>query len=169
MPGGRRIDPAPSQKRAAQKAVAASKTAPPAQPQSPSRGSAPAPEKNLGQKALYDEALALYDKGRYAQAEARFQEFMGRFPKSSLAANALYWIGECRYSTKAYDSAILVFQEVISKYPRHPKAAAALLKAGYAYENLNDKANALFYWRILLDDYPNSAPAGLARKRMAQG
>ncbi len=58
---------------------------------------------------------------------------------------------------------------MVSKYPGHPKAAAALLKAGYAYESLNDGANARFYWQILLDDYPGSAPAALARKRMAQG
>jgi tol-pal system protein YbgF len=88
-------------------------------------------------------------------------------PESALAPNALYWQGECLYSLGKYDEAIMIFKDVAAKYPKHDKAAASLLKAGYSYERLNDKENAHFYWQILLDDFPSSAPAGMARKRMA--
>lgn len=129
----------------------------------------PAPSRPAGPtgKSGYDAALARYNKGDYAGAEKGFAAFLQSSPGSPLAANALYWQGECQYSLGKYDNAIMLFQNVATKYPKHDKAAAALLKVGYSYERLRDMDNARFYWQILLDDFPHSAPAELARKRMA--
>ena len=120
-----------------------------------------------GDKGAYNAALALYDKNQLAAAEQRFSAFLQEYPQSPLVPNAMYWLGECYYSTGKMDSAIMIFKDVAGRFPRHPKAAAALLKAGYAYAKLNDMENAQFYWQILIDDFPDSAPAALARKRMA--
>lgn len=118
--------------------------------------------------AAYDQALALYYKGDYDKAREAFAAFIQASPTSSLAANALYWQGECNYSQGKYDDAILLFKDVAAKYPKHAKAPASLLKAGYAYERMKDMENARFYWQLLLDDYPNSAPAALARNKIAR-
>lgn len=121
----------------------------------------------FGPKAAYDAALSLYYKGQYAQSQEAFSAFMAEHPSSSLTPNALYWKGECLYSLGKFDQAILAFKDVAGKYPKHDKAAAALLKAGYSYAELKDMGNARFYWQLLVDDFPASAPAGLARQRLA--
>lgn len=140
---------------------------PQAAPVAPVRAAAPAASKTGS--AAYDAALALYSKGDYNRSNEAFAVFLRESSGSSLAPNALYWQGECMYSLGKYDEAILFFKDVASKYPKHAKAAAALLKAGYSYERLKDMENARFYWQILLDDFPGSAPAAMARKRMAAG
>jgi tol-pal system protein YbgF len=111
--------------------------------------------------------LALYEGRKPAAAQEAFLAFLELHPGSPLVPNALYWLGESYYAADKLDLAIMQFKRVAEAYPRHDKAAAALLKAGYAYARLNDKENARFYWQILLDDFPDSAPAALARKRLA--
>jgi tol-pal system protein YbgF len=123
----------------------------------------------LGEKSLYDAALALYYKGEYGKALEAFQSFSRSHPGSTLAPNALYWEGESLYSLGLYDQAVMNFTGVVNRYPKHDKAAASLLKIGYAYERMKDMENARFYWQILLDDFPKSAPAALARKRLGIG
>jgi tol-pal system protein YbgF len=126
----------------------------------------PAPKTGTGE---YDSALARYYNGQYAKAQEDFAAFLSRHPSSPLTPNALYWQGECLYAQKKFDAAIMLFKDIAAKYPGHPKAAAALLKAGFAYARINDMENARFYWQILVDDFPRSEPAGIARKRLAQG
>jgi tol-pal system protein YbgF len=177
LPGGRRISP---------NAVAGQKPAPgasataaaPVQPAQPPMGQAvqprpaqtppsPPAQTASSDKAAYASALALYEKSQLAAAEKAFSGFLQQYPQSPLVPNAMYWLGECYYSTDRMDNAIMIFKDVAGKFPKHDKAAASLLKAGYAYAKLGDMENAYFYWQILLDDFPGSAPANLARKRMA--
>ncbi len=163
--------PAPEAPKAAPEAPEAPRAAAPAAGVAPPEASGSSAQKRVSpaQNATvaYEAALAQYYKGQYAKAQETFADFLRLHPGSSLAPNALYWQGECLYSLGKFDAAILAFKDVASKYPKHDKAAAALLKAGFAYAELKDKENARFYWQILLDDFPGSAPAALARKRMA--
>lgn len=193
MPGGRRVTPGataaagqggapayagPGQTQAvpAQSAPAPSQAVPgPAQvsPAPPQTAQSPAPVPSQPQaaassdKAAYASALALYEKNQVAAAEKAFTGFLQQYPNSPLVPNAMYWLGECYYSTNRLDNAIMIFKDVAGRFPKHDKAAASLLKAGYAYAKMGDMENAYFYWQILLDDFPGSAPANLARKRMA--
>jgi tol-pal system protein YbgF len=120
-----------------------------------------------GEQAAYDAALNFYERRQWDAALESFQNFLRQYPGGSLAPNALYWLGETHYAAGRTDLAIMEFKKVAEAYPRHAKTAAALLKAGYAYARLGDRENARFYWQILLDDFPDSAPAALARKRLA--
>ena len=176
QPGGRWVSP-PASAHAASSAPASTPTpgqlAAPA-PQMAASAPVSAPQTaaasggGASDKTAYNAALTLYDKNQVAAAEQRFASFLKEYPQSPLTPNAMYWLGECYYSTGKMDSAIMIFKDVAGKFPRHPKAAASLLKAGYAYAKLKDMENARFYWQILLDDFPDSAPAALARKRMAE-
>lgn len=118
-------------------------------------------------KKAYDRALSLYRAEKYVEARKAFDSYLKRFPKTDLAANALYWKGETYYSQKNYPQAIMTFKDVAQKYPKHSKVPAAMLKTGMAYEMSGDVDNAAFYLRALVEDYPKSAPAGLARQRLA--
>lgn len=149
----------------------------PAAPQAkPLAGSSPAARQavtspaGMGGQAgerIYQKALATLESNRPQAALGLFQEFMRACPGHVLMPNALYWVGECLYSQKQYDAAILTFKDVVAQFPAHPKAAAAMLKVGYSYALLGDIPNARFYLEMLVKDYPASAPAGLARARLA--
>ena len=120
-------------------------------------------------KALYDSALSSYYKGQYEKSQKAFAAFIEQHSGNALVPDSLYWRGECLYSLGKYEQAIFAFRDVASKYPKHGKTPTALLKAGHAYAELKDMGNARFYWQLLVDDYPASAPAGLARERLAAG
>lgn len=119
-------------------------------------------------KELYDQALAKYYRGEYAQARADFFTFQERFPNHPLVPNALYWQAETHYAQKQFAQSILVFKELSRRFPKSAKAPDALLKAGFAYEQLGDYPNARFHLRIVIDDYPDTPASRLGRERLPQ-
>lgn len=129
---------------------------------------APAPAKAVGPQGMYDAAYARYEKNDFEGARKAFDQFLGKYPKSSLVPNALYWKGETYYSQKNYPQAILAFKEVTGRFPKHDKAAAALLKIGMSYDRVGDQDNAIFYLRALIEDFPGSTPAVLGRKELTR-
>ncbi len=142
---------------------------PEARPAPTPQPSAPAvsPEQNEA-KDLYDQALAKYFRGEYAQARADFFAFQERFPNHPLVPNALYWQAETHYAQKQFAQSILVFKELSRRFPKSAKAPDALLKAGFAYEQLGDVPNARFHLQIVIDDYPSTPAYRLARERLPQ-
>lgn len=48
------------------------------------------------ERPAYQNALKMYERGRYTEAEALFDAFIKDFPNSKLMPNALYWKGECQ-------------------------------------------------------------------------
>lgn len=115
---------------------------------------------------LYDRGLKLVLAEQPAPARQAFNEFLAKYPASSLTPNAVYWLGETYYTEKDYAQAILTFKEVTTKYPKNAKAPAALLKIGMSYEMSGDRDNARFYYNVLITDYPSSDPARMARQRI---
>lgn len=108
------------------------------------------------ERPAYQNALKMYERGRYTEAEALFDAFIKDFPNSKLMPNALYWKGECQYARGGYADAIFVFKDVTARFPGHPKAADALFKTALAYKNLGDQENAQLHFRVLSEDYPSS-------------
>ncbi len=151
---------------------------PPPQTQEPEIRPAPTPRPQPSEpassrtpneaKELYDQALANYYRGEYAQARADFLDFQERFPGHPLMPNALYWQAETHYAQKQFAQSILVFKELSRRFPKSAKAPDALLKAGFAYEQLGDYPNALFHLQIVISDYPGSPASRLARERLPQ-
>ncbi|MDL2314603.1 tol-pal system protein YbgF [Desulfovibrio sp. OttesenSCG-928-C14] len=118
------------------------------------------------ERQAYDAALRAAMDKQPQKAEALFNEFLQKYPESSLLPNAEYWLGESYYTQKRYSEAVLLFLGVASAYPKHNKAPDALLKAGYTYERLGDKENAVFYFSQLLENYPKANSANLARRAL---
>lgn len=127
----------------------------------------PAKKSSAQVERQYKAALSTLESGNPVSAMALFSEFLREHPGHALAPNAGYWLGECYYSNKQFDSAVIAFKDVVAQYPDHDKAAASMLKAGYSYAQLGDTPNARFYLEALVRDYPASAPATLARARLA--
>ncbi len=124
-------------------------------------------EDNIQDKiGLYTYAYELYRNGKYAESEAKFDEFLKRYPDVERSDNAMYWIGEIKYAQKDYESAIMVFQKLVDTYPAGNKVPDALLKMGYSYGNISDKDNAVKALQTVVSDFPESDAARLAGQKL---
>lgn len=155
--GGRRVQPEPA-KSASPPAKAAQKAEP-----------APKPARGVSDKAAYEAALSLLQRGKTDEARVRFDGFLGDYPNSPLVPNGLYWKGEALYAQRRYADAIVAFKEVTARFPRHHKAADSLLKTALAYKQLGDDENVRFHLKALREDHPDSPAAKLARQRFPNG
>lgn len=119
-------------------------------------------------KKLYDAAYQDLVRGQGDLAREGFQEFLRKYPQSSLADNAQYWIGESYYSQKDYARAAAEFLEVPAKYPNSDKIAAAALKRAYAMLGLNRQAEGKALLEQLIRQFPRTPEADLARAKLQE-
>ncbi len=131
----------------------------------PNKAEPPAP-KVLSENELYAKSKQEFDQGDLENARTGFQDFLKRFPKSSIADSAQFWIGEIYFRQKWYEKAILEYQKVIEHYPKGNKVQAALLKQGLSFYNLGDKANARLVLKELVSKYPSSSEARIAKHKL---
>ena len=132
-----------------------------------SKGPAAAKSVTTGEElADYQQALSEINTQNFKKAIELFDQFMKKYPKSSLADNAQYWKGEAHFAMKDYVQAILEFEKVNKNHPRSTKAPAARLKQGYAFYEMKSYQDAKVFLQKLLGQYPNSEEATLARERL---
>jgi tol-pal system protein YbgF len=98
--------------------------------------------KGTDSKKLYENALNDLKANKLADAEVKFSQFLGSFPKDSLAGNAQYWLGEVYYKQQNFAKAAVAFKDGYSKYPEGSKGPDCLLKLGLSMKALNKKAEA---------------------------
>ncbi|PLX69239.1 MAG: tol-pal system protein YbgF [Denitrovibrio sp.] len=124
-------------------------------------------EDNIKDKiGLYTYAYELYRNGKYAESEAKFNEFISKYPDVERSDNAMYWLGEIKYAQKDYEGAIVKFQMLVDNYPEGNKVPDALLKMGYSYGNIQDKDNAVKALQKAVGEYPESDAARLATQKL---
>jgi tol-pal system protein YbgF len=119
-------------------------------------------------QAVYDEAYTFFHQGKYAQAEARFEEFLAQSPKSELSDNAQYWIGASRYARDDFRGALAAFRRTVELYPDGNKVPDALYKMGQALEELAEPVEALAVYDELVRRFPDTAAATLAVERQTK-
>jgi tol-pal system protein YbgF len=124
------------------------------------------PAKEMSENELYAKAKQDFDSGELDTARTGFQEFLKRFPKSSIADSAQFWVGEIYYRQKWYEKAILEYQKVIENYPKGNKVQASLLKQGFSFFNLGDKSNGRLILKELINKYPSSNEAKIAKQKL---
>jgi len=117
-------------------------------------------------KKDYDEALRLVERKDYRAAMPRLNDFLKKYPDSTLADNAQYWLAECYYGLKEYDRAILEFDNVRRRFPKSDKIPASLLRQGFAFAELGDKVDARLILQELVERFPESEEAGKAKQRL---
>ena len=120
--------------------------------------------------AAYNLAYNDYLKGNYDLAVAGFEDFLKKFPTTSLTAHALYWIGEAYYNKKEYRSAIEAYERLSNdkKHEKSDRLAAALYKSGLANAALGDTAKARGLFKRVVEDHPQSNEATLAKQRLTE-
>ena len=88
--------------------------------------------KGTDSKKLYENALNDLKANKLADAEVKFSQFLGSFPKDSLAGNAQYWLGEVYYKQQNFAKAAVAFKDGYSKYPEGSKGPDCLFKLGFS-------------------------------------
>lgn len=118
-------------------------------------------------------AQALYDQGRFLEAEHAFRLALAGAPTqqasvlSTLAASALYQgAGQFRDEGKSSD-AISAFIRVASDYPTTPLAPAALTEAADLHLAAGRATEARALWQRLVKEYPDSDTVPAALQRLA--
>jgi len=124
------------------------------------------PQVQAGERAEYEQALAILREGRYPEAAQAFKGFLASYPDSSFADNANYWLGETYYVTREFDQALSTFKGLSESYPNSSKAPDSLLKTGYIYYEKKDWPAARQALESVISDYPGTTAARLAADRL---
>lgn len=123
-----------------------------------------APQKTS--KDLYDEAYALYKENKYADAQAKFKEYIERYPDTPLTDNSYFWIGEAYYDQGQYEQAIINYDKVVQKFPDGDKVPSALLKEAFSFAAMGDNMDAKILLKKIMADHPGSEQAAIAKKKL---
>ncbi|MCC2111522.1 MAG: outer membrane protein assembly factor BamD [Hyphomicrobiales bacterium] len=84
---------------------------------------------------LYNEGLALANRGRYSAAAAKFEDVDRNHPYSKWAKKSLVMIAYTSYESGAYDNAIQAGRRFVTLHPSSPDAAYAYYLIGQSYLN----------------------------------
>lgn len=117
-------------------------------------------------KEIYDEAYGLYRDNKYPEAQAKFREYVERYPDTALADNAIFWIGEAYYDQGQYEQAILQYDRVVQKYPSGDKVASSLLKQAFSFAAMGDNVSARILLKKVITEHAGSEQALIARKKL---
>lgn len=93
-------------------------------------------------KDLYEQALNDLKDNKLNDAEQKFSQFLGSYPKDTLAGNAQYWLGEVYYKQQNFAKAAVAFKDGYSKYPEGTKGPDCLLKLGLSMKALGKNEEA---------------------------
>jgi tol-pal system protein YbgF len=116
----------------------------------------------LNPESMYRAAYYDVIKGNYDMAIKGMQEYLKRYPQTSLADNALYWIGECHLTQKDYANAQASFEQMLKDYPQSENIAASKLKLGLCMYNQKNKTKAKQYFQDVAKNYPGTEEANQA-------
>ncbi len=116
----------------------------------------------------YEAAYALFKGNKQQASITSFQEFLKKYPESTLAPSAYFWMAVAYYGLKDYKNAVNSYLTVASKYPTSPRAPSALMGAAICYQTLNDNASAKKTLQQLIKNYPDSELVPRAKKHLSQ-
>ncbi|MFZ4797627.1 MAG: tetratricopeptide repeat protein, partial [Bacteroidia bacterium] len=88
---------------------------------------------------IYQRALELFDKEKYAAAQKHFEMFAGKSKDEVYVVNAKYYAATCAMEL-ANNDALKLFQSIIKRYPQYDKAELAKFQLGrHFYRNKDYK------------------------------
>lgn len=118
------------------------------------------------ENSLYQSAFALMRAAKYEESIAAFEDFVAKYPQSSLASNASYWAGEGYLIRKENAKALQAFKRVLEQYSDSTKAPDAMLRAADSLVNMQKTDEAQALYRKVVETYPETRAAQSAQKRL---
>ena len=114
----------------------------------------------------YKRALAEINLGNFQAAAKQFEDFLKKYPQSTLSDNAQYWRAEALYAVKDFTGALVEFQKVVKNFPQSDKVPGALLKQGYCLYERQALDDSRIFLEKVVKDFPKSDEAAEARERL---
>ena len=112
---------------------------------------------------LYSEAVRLFGKKRYGEAQKRFEITDAKRYKPA-ASN--YYLGEIAYYTKKYEDAIFYFKKSAGIYDKASYIDTLLLHTAVSLEKNGDKAQARAFYENIIENYAGKKSAEIAKDRL---
>ncbi|MGM0444074.1 MAG: tetratricopeptide repeat protein [Fibrobacterota bacterium] len=106
--------------------------------------------------ALFEQAQASFDAGKYENALEEFQFYMDSYPESKEISTALYRLAQIHYAREDYDEAASLCKRIFKKHQESEDAPAALSMLIQIYEKQGNTKNADFVRKRLQEIYPES-------------
>lgn len=121
----------------------------------------------VDENEAYERAQGQRRIGNYKGAIAAFQEFIAKYPKSTLAPRAQYWIGDSYFNLRDFKNAIASQQKLVATYPGSSSVPDALLNMASSQLESGEAPVARKTMDGLIARYPTSEAAEKARRRLA--
>ncbi|RJP64433.1 MAG: DUF3808 domain-containing protein [Candidatus Abyssobacteria bacterium SURF_17] len=121
---------------------------------------------SAGRRAQFEVGNALYDLGRYDEAQAAFQKFVKENPDHQLAAAAMEAIGYCLESQGKWQEAADAYEALMKRKPTSPVAARVNYRIGLCYENIGEKDKAIEAYARTTTLLPQTLWAEYAEQRL---
>jgi tol-pal system protein YbgF len=107
----------------------------------------------------YNNAFALLNSKKYAQAAESFSVFLRKYPSDPLIPNAYYWLGESHYVRGDYVRAAQQFRKGYEAAPKGQKAADNLLKLGISLGKIKRNEEACIILQQVVTKFKTAATA----------
>lgn len=101
------------------------------------------PSTPTAERALLLAAGRFYDEGKYAEAQAQYEQALAHDASGLLAPLAALGVATSLDAQDKVDAAMAAYQAVVSKYPDSPSAADAKMAMASLHESRNEPALAL--------------------------
>ncbi len=111
------------------------------------------------EQAVLRGAVALFETEKFAEAQAKFEEFIAQHPESVVKSTAELGVASCLEALKKFDQAADAYQRVITSYPTETASTQAKLGLGSVHEQKGQPAAALKLYDEVALVRPGSAPS----------
>lgn len=117
------------------------------------------------EQTAFNNAYTLLTQKQYDQATTAFNNFLKKYPKSTLAADAHFWLGDLYLAEGQPDNASQEYRAVISSQ-NAAKRPDAMVKLGTILLAYGDNTNAKKLFQTVISQYPNTPAAAQAKTRL---
>jgi len=118
-----------------------------------------------GERAFLQSAAMLFEAGKYADAQTRFQAFLDEYPSSFFAAQAALGAASCLDAQGKPDQAAGAYQQMISRYSDVMAVNLARFALAQIDERQNKPTDALNLYGDIARALPNSQLSSEAQMR----
>ena len=115
------------------------------------------------EQAVFDNALALFNKSNYRLAVQAFLSFLKTYPNSDNTAVAYYWLGSSYYVLADYKNTVNALQKLLDQAPAFEHAPDAMLTIANSQVELKQRTAARKTLDTLILQYPESQAAQTAQ------
>ncbi|QEM81857.1 tol-pal system protein YbgF [Halomonas binhaiensis] len=119
-------------------------------------------------KNAYQSAFAKVQSRNFDQAITEFNDFVKKYPDTSLTANAWYWLGELYSAKSSFGDSEKAFSTVLEQFPDSSKVPDAMYKLGLLKSRQGDAEGGKALLQAVSKDYPDSNAASLASDYLRQ-